>query len=718
MESDLDQHLKTPTSCRNCNGGKGNLKLLPCLHSICMDCLQNALDARKYFKCPVDGKIINFHGNNIHCYPDNFLANNYFDYFVVKEQGSIPLCRKCYDSREPVVSWCSYCSLFLCQQCLDQHVQCRQQIYAIDYLRNSHHAKPKFYKRRISCPRHSLPATYFCEKCQQLVCKECQVADHTRYGGHVFRDTRDIYEKYRFSFQESVQKATDECKLLSTKKDKLTQHLKELRVRHQKLEQGIDEIYEEIIAHITAEREKVKCKLHKAFQIQTDVTKKDVSTIEDSIKHLQEVCTLSRDVVDEGSHTEFLSLRKQLSREIKERRCSLPAEGPVSKESNIYLKVNNQLKAQIMKCILGYIDVSLKYILPVVEAPTMVMVGESTVRITHFWRRTDKITVIVKILDPHSKDIKYHVQKSNEYTSDINFRPQTTGKHRVSITIKSNDENISNSEQDFEVLVNEPVLTFGGEETGNFNKPMGIICANEEVLVAGAGNGRVQIASQEGEIHHTECLPCTGITVTPDEQHIITVGQNSKHICIKYPGYVHKFTHDQFQRPYAVAADHHGHLFVADGDAGCVFMFTLDGTYIRQIGSKGDRFGQLQKPCSVTVNDVNEVAVCDLWGQYIQWYDMYGRPLRRFGSCWGSGPKFDGPRTLCIDNTGYMLVLDGWESGEKYHSKIMVFTSDEKLITEINGGEDTRWVSMAVSNDGHVFVTDYANHKVIKYRYR
>ena len=76
-----------------------------------------------------------------------------------------------------------------------------------------------------------------------------------------------------------------------------------------------------------------------------------------------------------------------------------------------------------------------------------------------------------------------------------------------------------------------------------------------------------------------------------------------------------KGTGHKIQSPWYVSHLHTAtgecFIFASDRFSNCIHMFTIDGSYVRQLGCGGMGDGQLDQPFSVCSDTLGEVFVCD-----------------------------------------------------------------------------------------------------------
>ncbi len=100
-------------------------------------------------------------------------------------------------------------------------------------------------------------------------------------------------------------------------------------------------------------------------------------------------------------------------------------------------------------------------------------------------------------------------------------------------------------------------------------------------------------------------------------------------------------------------------LYVCDSPAHRVAVFSLNGAYLRDIGSFGFSGSELNSPTGVDVADNGEVHIVDSGNAQIQVHDANGNYLRSYGERGTALGQFNTPRSVVIDSQGNSLVADG-----------------------------------------------------------
>ena len=111
-------------TCPQCNNIYSNPKQLPCLHVLCLECLNNlaTTSAQDKIKCPICQIEVHVSdSSSMENLPNCLHVNNLLDILAIKEHhASSVTCVNC-DQTVEEASYCFHCDRFWCQACLNAH---------------------------------------------------------------------------------------------------------------------------------------------------------------------------------------------------------------------------------------------------------------------------------------------------------------------------------------------------------------------------------------------------------------------------------------------------------------------------------------------------------------------------------------------------------------------------------------------------------------------
>ncbi|KAM9416059.1 uncharacterized protein ACWYII_024599 isoform 3-T3 [Salvelinus alpinus] len=158
-----------------------NPQLLPCLHSVCRECVPLS-DFKT--ECPVCGRQYT---------SSEIIDNPFLPSFTT---DSKPWCGGC---DEPVVcGWCVECGEPLCSDCVAAHKRVK--------LTRNHNVLPQLppgFSRTALCPIHKREQMkLFCVTCDQLTCRDCQLTFHKE---HKYQFAQDALQEQRKCLQYLIE---------------------------------------------------------------------------------------------------------------------------------------------------------------------------------------------------------------------------------------------------------------------------------------------------------------------------------------------------------------------------------------------------------------------------------------------------------------------------------------------------------------------------------
>ncbi|XP_065511417.1 transcription intermediary factor 1-beta isoform X2 [Caloenas nicobarica] len=165
-------------ACRERLRAEREPRLLPCLHSVCRECLQ-AAPGPDADPAP-DGPVVNCpvckHQCSLKDVVENYFLKDSGTKTAAASQESTQCCTSCEDNA-PATSYCVECSEPLCDTCVEAHQRVK---YTKDHtVRAIGTGKAKEGERAARCAAHPGELlVFFCNTCDALTCHDCQLGAH------------------------------------------------------------------------------------------------------------------------------------------------------------------------------------------------------------------------------------------------------------------------------------------------------------------------------------------------------------------------------------------------------------------------------------------------------------------------------------------------------------------------------------------------------------
>lgn len=259
--------LPSAVICELCLQPYEDPRILPCLHSFCRVCLEKETehaDVNLPLKCPSKGcKEHAALPRGVCGFPQNLRLR--FDVevaqHVVKVQGDAQnLCDSCEESGDPAVTYCSECREFLCQLCSAAHKRMKRTskhdlMCFLD--RNTFTSlKPKEF--RCTEPKHEEEILkFYCETCQQLVCRDCILIKHK---DHKHADLATVAKHQRQELKDILDPAQEANTALENALQESEEMIQLVQNRSKSVDNTIECVFDELKEALEAQRSSLLAK--------------------------------------------------------------------------------------------------------------------------------------------------------------------------------------------------------------------------------------------------------------------------------------------------------------------------------------------------------------------------------------------------------------------------------------------------------------------------
>ena len=161
------------------------------------------------------------------------------------------------------------------------------------------------------------------------------------------------------------------------------------------------------------------------------------------------------------------------------------------------------------------------------------------------------------------------------------------------------------------------------------------------------------------------------LSVGFDGRIIACVWKNNKIRVISPDGMqlLQSFRASDCDKSLCCAVYHQDRFFVSDYDANCIKVFSKEEKFLYNIGSEGPGDGQLNHPVGLSVDKFNNLIVCNRGNRRLQIFKVGGTFVTKIAAHFSKDNRI--PTSVAVSNDGHVLVTDA--SKDCVHGISMVF---------------------------------------------
>ncbi|CAC5404147.1 TRIM56 [Mytilus coruscus] len=323
--------------CGVCNKVFQKPRMLPCLHSMCFECLQRILDTNKTadtIECPTCEETIEISAHDAREFPSNEYLITIIDVYFSRHGGD-KHCAIC-DLRSKKIQAkfkCVDCEDFLCESCGGAHSSTRMTIehnvLSLDELARGSHDDIIRDKRMMHCEHHEKEVLdHYCKSCNILVCRECRLGDHFDHSAVPVTEVDESKHLFDADVEsETVVRELDKSE--QTAIDEVEHTSKELQER---IEKEKTELIDTVKKHVSNEKERINGQ------------KDDINKRHALLTYGSEFCSR---VTENGKEAEIIYMEPELSGRLRyldrlsQPNTNIRCQFPEVKLRNLYGNVNN-----------------------------------------------------------------------------------------------------------------------------------------------------------------------------------------------------------------------------------------------------------------------------------------------------------------------------------------------------------------------------------------
>ena len=588
----LFKSLKKEAECPLCLETVKNPKTLPCLHSFCLECLDELANfARRQLqttvKCPVCQTSFPIPDTDTFAnLPSSFHLNRLVDVLAL-EDGIVQAqkCNTC-DENYAATSYCFVCQSFMCACCFQHHQRFKGTRGHRNVLIDELQAQDlrELIQRPVLCSQQyheDQPLEFYCQDCKILVCHKCSVyvVSHNR---HNMTDTQKAAQEQKMQMVEIVAKMKAEILMYENEIKKQTE-LKHKNITDiMNAESKMTETVEELIRDLREHEKKMKDKFRDIYVSE----QKQHST---RLENLELITTQLKSCVERGQGI----LQRNISAEILQTNPVilgryeelLNGRKPCLYKSpylNYLVEKKSDLLDQILvtetdpsMCLIECYDSLIE-----MESEFVVVTRDSEG--LQCYQEGDQIKV--DILTPEGDHLRTELKDSKDSKYTVTYTPQCAGQHRVEVQM--NGQQLTSSSFFVQVQHHYQFASkFGsfGCRPGCFNKIFDIALSDKTgtIAVADHGNKRIQLFTSGGKFQREVRLdgPPTSVSFMDCGELLTLVGGSNNKLCVfsEEGQFIKHINDNHLKNPRRLSFTSDGRLIITDSASEEVKVLSPDG---------------------------------------------------------------------------------------------------------------------------------------------
>ena len=722
----LFRNLRKEAECPLCLETVNDPKTLPCLHSFCLLCLdKHALYARRQLqtaiKCPVCLTCFQIpEGDTFGDFPISFHLNRLVDLLALRDgSAEAQRCSSC-DENNTATCYCFVCQNFLCAFCFEAHQRLKVTRGHRNILVENLQAQDvqELIRRPVMCSQQyheDQTLEYYCEECKVCVCHKCSVVSHNR---HSMVDMQKAADEHKMQIADALENVKTQVAVYENQMKKEKELMDKSELEISAAQRKMTEMVDSCIRMLTEHKLIINAKFDEISQAQQKAHATQLENFQFAVTQLKSSVEQGENILERNINAEILQTKQVIIGRCEE---LLNARKPqIYKPPHVHYMVEN-ISTICDRVIVSNTDSSLSIVEGHCDKDTEEKTETSFTIITRdsngIQRYNGDDHIKVDIESPRGSKSTTEITDSKDGKYTVTYRPECVGQYRVGIEI--NGQLLTGSPWSAQVVPHQYTFLFKfgshGNGPGQFNEPFDIAVSEKTgaIAVADYENKRIQLFSSDGNylreiklkkecftVAFTKSGDIIAINVLEDDHKISLFtesGQFIKHI-----------NNEHLEIPVHLSVGFDGHIIACDLNNNEIRVISPDGMQLLQSFRASDCEHSMW--CAVYHQDRFFVCqcACDANANSIKVFSKEGKFLYNVGSKGTGDGQLNHPIGLAIDKFNNLIVCD------KENGRLQIFRLDGTFVTKIEHFSEEGGAPgyVAVSNDGHVLVTDLWNNCV------
>ena len=744
----LLDNLHEEVSCSVCMTTFTDPKILPCLHTFCLHCLNGILRTsgrHDIIACPECRREVQVPSSgNLKDLPTNFRMNSLLDVLAIKECHTAGVkCANC-DKSSRHSSYCFQCCAFWCDECITAHnlIKANKEHRVLALKDFEDQDIEDVLKRPAFCQQkhhEKEELKFFCKNCDVAICNLCVATIHDGHAKIVLEEAASERKIQVKSVIETQKKNIEHKKNVIAYLERQCNHIE---ARGNAVKRDIHKFAENLIAVIEIKKKEMLNKADRQIKASLECVRTQQCEVKRRVKLLETAVEKAETILKRCTNAEITQIDKSLSTVLPEEVSDVGKQAASDLEGlhQFLFKENKTLLDSLNSDGIGSVvtfvtNTCAHQSTAEGKGLSEAIVGlESNFLLTtrnaegeQCYNERDSVTVEIKNQEGHDCATEVRLKDEKDGSYKVRYFLKDTGKCQVSVKI--NEKHIRGSPFPVKPKPRQfrHVLSFGqqGSSVGMQCCPYGVaVNERDEIVVSDIDNHRVQVFSSDGTYLRSfgrkgdkqgEFNWPAGIAFNKNSRSIVVDNNNHRVQLFNEKGeYLSQFGGEgnldhQLRDPLGLSVDRNENIIVADKGNKVIKTFSPSGQFLHTLGEgEGEGFTS-PRHC---IQYDKYLIVSDAGENCIKVFDIKGNFLHKFGNKGNGDGEFNSPRFLSVNKAGHLMVCD------RENDRVQVFELSGKFITKFEEragsgpGELQGPTSIAVLSDGRIVVADWLNNRI------
>lgn len=284
-------------------------RLLPCLHSLCNQCVQH-LSKDGSLQCP-DCEQKHDSNGDLSSFPRDNTRQDLMDFVKVKMAPGAILCQACRETKQATFR-CKNCSEFLCEGCQIAHQKTNltrnHEVLQLQALQKKENLDAFCHQQK--CTLHDRQLELYCNKdeCQKPICFMCALLTHRQDTGHDIQEIIKISDQKKEDMQELISSVNSTDKEVKEVIKVIDLEVTNVRDLGKKVESEIDNAFDQYLQLFNKRRQELKNDVKRYVQMKAGTLENQLQNLKTQHKYIDEATEFADQTLMYNNPPAFLQI--------------------------------------------------------------------------------------------------------------------------------------------------------------------------------------------------------------------------------------------------------------------------------------------------------------------------------------------------------------------------------------------------------------------------